>query len=304
MGLAMISIVVSVVASLMVNSFNVMNKANSTTTMESSHFAALYFLKNPKNFIDPTATNISSSGILPAGAARDCLLGKESSCSSFAIGGWQHVSALGGSVTVTRQVPNCTVSTGGVVSCSPTAGYTTISVTQNGLNGYLDKNGAPCSWGGTGTTNCWYERKAEYQLKDCNNNESCEWLDVRLVTRPLTDSSVSPYNPNMANEVYLKTRETNFGFNKYALLGGNSIDFSCASTGFATQIDYRRQKALCQGIDPSKVSGSDCTSSGGGNQKMNAFGSPSTCQNMPNSNCTRGYGTLTLGGNSGGVACR
>lgn len=300
-GMAMLSIVVSVIASLMADSFNIMNRSTSTSVIESSHLSALFFLKNPKNFVDPTATNISHSGLLPTGV-RDCLLAQGTGCNATGSsgGGWQPVSAMGASVIVQRQVPNCTVGTGGAVSCS--GGTTTLQIQQDNLNGYLDRNGSPCNWTGSTTTNCWYERKAEYQVRDCNN-DSCEWVDVRLETRPLNNSNMPPFNPNMVNEAAMATRKTSFGFNKYALMGGKTINFSCAGNSFATQIDYKTHKALCQGLNTTVITNVDCTLSGG-NKKLNSFGSPGVCQNMPNSTCGNGYATLTLGGNSGGVACR
>ncbi len=229
--------------------------------------------------------------------------GAGSNC--IALGGnHQNVQASSAPVVVTHQVPLCTVGTGGATTC---AGTVTVTNTQDNLKGYLDKNGNACVWSpGGGNTNCWYERKAQYQLKDCTN-DSCGWVDIKLVTRPLVDASHPPYNPDLDKTVAFATREVNFGFNKFALEGGRTIQFTCADPvggpkSFATQIDYKTNKAICSPLNTSTIQNNPCPQW----KRINSFGNntlSTACVDMPNSSCGTGYASLTLS-SAGGTICR
>lgn len=300
-GMAMLSVLVSVIAGVIANTFNIMNRTDSVGAMENSHLSALYFLKNPKNFYDPSASSAALGGVLTASEV-NCLTGNGGGqCSSLSAAGWKNVQTGSTPITVEHKIPNCTMGSNGATTCS---GTVTITNTQDKLNVLLDQKGQICSGAvGGSTTTCWYEQKAQYQLRDCTS-DSCGWVDVKLVTRPLTDSQHPPYNPNMEKQIALAAREVSFGFNKFAIQGGRTINFSCAATsGFASQIDLKTNKALCKPLNPTRVQNTTCTNKK--RVKVFAGSSPTTaCDDMPDPiACTSGYSSLTLAA-TGGISCR
>lgn len=307
-GMAMMSIIISVIAGVIANTFNIMNKTNSYGVMETSHLSALYFLKNPKNFFDPT----TNDGILNS-QERDCLLGTGNACDTSVGNVVRDVQSGSNPIVVNHQIPLChfQLAAGGSPRSNPSGnlnalsnlicnGTTTITNTQSNLKGYLDKNGVACNWSGSGSTNCWYERSATYQLKDCTSS-ACNWVDVQLITRPLNDSSHTPYNSKMDAEVAMATRKINFGFNKFAVQGGRTINFNCAANSFATQIDYKNNKAICGGMN-ANVQNTNCAQQ----KKIGKFGDSNVnaaCTDFPQPNCSIGFANLTLS-SGGGTVCR
>lgn len=150
-GMAMLSLVVSIIAGVIANTFNIMNRTDSVGAMENSHLSALYFLKNPKNFYDPTASSAALGGILTASEI-SCLRSSGGGsgggqCSSLSAAGWKNIQTGSTPITVEHKIPNCTMGSNGSTTCS---GTVTITNTQDKLNVLLDQKGQICSGGVSG----------------------------------------------------------------------------------------------------------------------------------------------------------